>query len=167
MIAASAVVVGAVLLGMGVFYLEVYRRARKTEKGMLEAGLEEGVDPEELEWHTIELIGETEWEDARTLSYAFTPKKYDGSMYYVAQVITGAGEFWNDGYTGQGIDVALIDTGVVPVNGLTYKNKVVNGPDLSFESQDPDLRYLDTFGHGTHLAGIIAGRINKQQEQAG
>mgnify|MGYP001817624514 CR=1 FL=1 len=101
---------------------------------------------------------QSEWEDARTLSHAFTPKQYDGSMYYVTQVITGAGEFWNDGYTGEGIDVALIDTGVVPVNGLTYKNKVVNGPDLSFESQDPDLRYLDTFGHGTHLAGIIAGR---------
>ena len=34
---------------------------------------------------------------------------------------------------------------------------VVNGPDLSFESQVPEAQYLDTFGHGTHLAGIING----------
>jgi serine protease AprX len=108
----------------------------------------------------------SEWEDARTLSSAYTPKQYAGSMYYVAQEITGAGAFWNDGYTGEGIDVALIDTGVVPVNGLTYKNKVINGPDLSFESQDPDLRYLDTFGHGTHLAGIIAGRDDNASKVA-
>ena len=34
----------------------------------------------------------------------------------------------------QGVGVALVDTGVVPVAGLTSGN-VVNGPDLSFESQ--------------------------------
>jgi serine protease AprX len=69
----------------------------------------------------------------------------------------GADALWERGYTGEGVGVALVDTGVVPVRGLTSGN-VSNGPDLSFESQVKHLRYLDTFGHGTHLAGIIAGR---------
>jgi serine protease AprX len=59
--------------------------------------------------------------------------------------------------TGAGIGVALIDSGIAPVKGLNQAGKVINGPDLSFESQAPNLRQLDTFGHGTHMAGIIAG----------
>ncbi len=74
---------------------------------------------------------------------------------HVAAVI-GADRLHSRGYTGRGVGVALVDTGVVPVKGLTSGN-VVNGPDLSFESQSDDHRYLDTFGHGTHMAGIIVG----------
>ena len=57
--------------------------------------------------------------------------------------------------TGRGVDIALIDSGITPVKGMTSAGQVVNGPDLSFESTSKSLRHLDTYGHGTHLAGII------------
>ena len=33
----------------------------------------------------------------------------------------------------------------------------MNGPDLSEDARYPSLRNVDAFGHGTHLAGVIAG----------
>jgi serine protease AprX len=94
---------------------------------------------------------------ATPLSLGFDPATQPGAMTNVTRV-TGAQDLWRQGLTGAGVDVALIDTGVAPVPALSNATKVVVGPDLSFESQDTDLRYLDTFGHGTHMAGIIAGR---------
>jgi serine protease AprX len=79
------------------------------------------------------------------------------SMYNTTQY-TGAQAWWSAGYTGAGVDVAIIDTGVSPVDALSAPGKVIYGPDLSFESQSDALRNLDTNGHGTFMAGIIAGR---------
>jgi serine protease AprX len=67
--------------------------------------------------------------------------------------VTRADDAWRT-TRGQGIDIALIDTGVAPVAGL---GPVIDGPDVSFDAGDPNVAHLDGYGHGTHLAGIING----------
>ena len=52
---------------------------------------------------------------------------------------------------GQGVGVALIDTGVNPTADLRG-DRLVRGPDLSGEGDG-----VDHFGHGTFMAGLIAG----------
>ncbi len=86
----------------------------------------------------------------------YDPSVDVNSMYSTAQYL-GATQWWNAGYTGKGVDVAVIDSGVSPVQGLSGSGKVIYGPDLSLESQAPNLTELDTYGHGTFMAGLIAG----------
>jgi serine protease AprX len=77
-----------------------------------------------------------------------------GSVESIARV-TGARRLWKQGITGAGVDVALIDTGIASVPGAPAS---VNGADLSLDAGAANLRFLDGYGHGTHMAGIIAGR---------
>jgi serine protease AprX len=94
---------------------------------------------------------------ATQASGRWNAKNDHGSLYSLTKSI-GAQTAWHEGFTGRGVTVAVIDTGIAPVTGLVRsETKVMNGPDLSFESQTPATANLDGFGHGTHLAGIIAG----------
>ena len=74
----------------------------------------------------------------------------------LGEVATGVGaDFaWAQGLTGAGVDVAIIDTGVNEVPSLA--GRVLDGPDLSFDGQNDNLRHRDLHGHGTNMAAIIA-----------
>jgi serine protease AprX len=80
-----------------------------------------------------------------------------GSMSSVVDQI-GARKLWDAGITGAGVNVAIIDTGIAPVPALTSPGKVVATIDFSNERDDPAMAGRDGYGHGTHMAGIIAGR---------
>ncbi|MCE0540324.1 S8 family serine peptidase [Kineosporia rhizophila] len=92
------------------------------------------------------------------------PSQDAGSMATVTTAV-GARAVWKKkdsagrAITGQGVTIALLDSGVNDdVAGLDDPGKVIHGPDLSLETNSTDLRGRDTYGHGTHLASIIAGR---------
>jgi serine protease AprX len=77
----------------------------------------------------------------------------DSGSLYNLETNLGVRNAWASGYTGKGVGIALIDSGVSHVAGLTG---VVDGADLSSTSGSKTAG-SDGYGHGTHMAGIIAG----------
>ncbi|MFX3675264.1 MAG: S8 family serine peptidase [Paenisporosarcina sp.] len=59
---------------------------------------------------------------------------------------------WETGYTGKGVKIAVIDSGISP-----HEDLVIAGGQ-SFV--DYTTSYYDDHGHGTHVAGIIAAKDN-------
>ncbi len=59
---------------------------------------------------------------------------------------------WARGYKGQGVKVAVLDTGVAP-----HPDLVISGG-ISFVSGVSS--YLDGHGHGTHCCGVVGARNN-------
>ncbi|MGB9640928.1 MAG: S8 family serine peptidase [Anaerolineales bacterium] len=79
----------------------------------------------------------------------------------------GAPFFWNAGFTGGGVDVAVVDTGI-DANHPDLVGKVLAGAqkrcltnlDYYYNTSVTDPAYDDVNGHGTHIAGIVASQDN-------
>jgi serine protease AprX len=69
-----------------------------------------------------------------------------------ASPIVGAPQVWDLGYTGKGVTVAIVDTGIDGTHP-DLKGRITQWKDLV---NNKDTAY-DDFGHGTHCAGIIGG----------
>lgn len=70
----------------------------------------------------------------------------DSSQYQWQHVAVGSPYAWQQGYTGAGVKVAVIDSGVSPHDDLAVRG---NSDKSGSGSAD------DGLGHGTHVAGII------------
>ncbi|MDQ3956719.1 MAG: S8 family peptidase [Actinomycetota bacterium] len=79
----------------------------------------------------------------------------DSSTGHRIQKIVGADSLWAQGVTGAGTTVALLDTGVYAAHP-DLAGRVVHCEDLSHEA-GTEAECADTFGHGTFMAGLIAG----------
>ncbi|MDF5707130.1 MAG: S8 family serine peptidase [Nostoc sp. S4] len=88
-----------------------------------------------------------------------------------------APEVWTKGYTGQGVVVAVLDTGVdhnhpdlstniwtnsreIPDNGIDDDGNGYIDDFYGWNFIDNNNNTLDVYGHGTHVAGTIAGVNN-------
>lgn len=69
----------------------------------------------------------------------------------VAIPTLGVDKVWQQGYTGKGVGIAIIDTGIYPHPDL--KNRIVAFKDFINGYKEP----YDDQGHGTHVAGDAAG----------
>ncbi len=80
---------------------------------------------------------------------------FDGSKTaHQLTKVTNSNKLWSEGVTGSGVTVALIDTGVY--NHPDLAGRVVCGADFSHEA-GTEAECQDTLGHGTFMAGQIAG----------
>ncbi len=82
---------------------------------------------------------------------------FDSRVYTLLDIATPTMDAYfphDKGYEGKGITVAVIDTGVAPHYDLTKPtNRIIGFKDLVNNKETP----YDDNGHGTHVAGIIAG----------
>jgi serine protease AprX len=77
------------------------------------------------------------------------PSGHDPSSVFTQQ--SGATQLWAQGDTGAGVNVAVLDTGIAALPD--FAGRMVAGIDLSGEGNP----WQDGYGHGTFVAGLIAG----------
>jgi serine protease AprX len=74
--------------------------------------------------------------------------------------VVRADDAWRNGVTGQGVTVAVVDTGIADVPDLAGRIVQVQdglGPPKPCKNLSGELNCDDAYGHGTFVAGIIAG----------
>jgi serine protease AprX len=92
----------------------------------------------------------TEVVPAGRVTFAGSYGQGSGVASAVYPQVVGADQAWRAGYTGGHVGVAVIDTGINATGDLA--GKVVHSEDFSGEGDG-----VDRFGHGTFIAGLIAG----------
>lgn len=109
------------------------------------------------------------------VSIADQANQFGAGLYGLDRI--GAPEVWNYGYTGEGLVVAVLDTGVDRNHQDLDANTWVNAGELAGNGVDDDgngyvddvygwnfsgnnNNTLDVNGHGTHVAGSIAAERN-------
>ncbi|HEU4398778.1 MAG TPA: S8 family peptidase [Actinomycetota bacterium] len=74
--------------------------------------------------------------------------------------VVRADDAWRNGVTGQGVTVAVVDTGIAQVPDLAGRVVQVTqglGPPKPCKNLSGELNCDDAYGHGTFVAGAIAG----------
>ena len=88
------------------------------------------------------------------IEHDITDSLSEGEMTHISRP-EGLKNLHNQGMTGKGVTVAVVDSGIAPHPDL--KDRIVTFRDFTSGRRTVKKNPLDTTGHGTHVAGIIAG----------
>ncbi|MED4081397.1 S8 family serine peptidase [Halalkalibacterium halodurans] len=115
-----------------------------------------GIDGVHAVYPNIEYEVETDFDEVVIEKDAYSPEMLDSAPFI------GANDAWEAGYTGEGITVAILDTGVDYTHpDLVHAFGDYKGWDFIDNNDDPqetppgDPRGIETT-HGTHVAGTVA-----------
>ena len=101
------------------------------------------------------VLGAEENQRRHTSSLVISDSLYPRQWSFSA---TGVPEAWATGAAGQGVTIAIVDTGVELMHP-DLKNNLVPGYNALTNSTTPGANQ-DNNGHGTHVAGIAAAELN-------
>lgn len=91
-----------------------------------------------------------------SVAFSQTAASFKTSEYYRSRSLDSvkAAEAWAKGYTGKGVTIAILDSGILTSNP-EFINKIKLTKDFTGQNN-----IVDTLGHGTHVAGLAAAARN-------
>ena len=94
---------------------------------------------------------------ASAATYGQTAASFKTSEYYRSRSLDSvkAAEAWAKGYTGKGVTIAILDSGISSTTNPEFLGRIKLTRDFTGRNN-----IVDTIGHGTHVAGIAAAARN-------
>lgn len=89
--------------------------------------------------------------------YGQTANSFKTSEYYRSRALDSvkAADAWARGYTGKGVTIAILDSGISSTTNPEFLGRIKLTRDFTGQNN-----IVDTIGHGTHVAGLAAAGRN-------